>query len=107
MATADQVAFVLLCVAAPSTTLFPLIYGTTLPWWRTQIGRALIIQSTGLALLVDISLAYRIFGAEYQARDAIRLSVFSVITLGSWLVLIAFLTERGRKRRRGDFREVR
>jgi len=97
--TADNAAYVLLIASAPPATLFPLLYGFTLPWYASLIGRALMISSVGLALLVDISLAYRILGAEYQARDFVRISVFSLITIGSYLQLWALIRERQANRR--------
>lgn len=89
--TSDTAAFLLLCVAAIPCTLFPLVFGLTSPWYRSLIGRALLVKSVGLAMLVDISLAYRIFGAEYQGRDVIRIGVFALITVGAWMQFIAII----------------
>lgn len=92
--SADTWAYVLLIAAAPPATLFPLIYGLALPWYRSLVGRALMTSSVGLGLLVDISLVYRVLGADYQARDVVRLTVFSVVTLGSYLQFWALVYER-------------
>jgi hypothetical protein len=36
-------------LAVPAANLFPLLYATTAPWWRSWTGRAIIISKTGLA----------------------------------------------------------
>lgn len=92
--SAEDVALILLLISAPPATLFPLVYGLTAPWHRSLIGRALMTKATGLALLIDISLTYRLLGADYQGRDAVRLTVFALITVGVWMQFIALLHEK-------------
>lgn len=94
----ERVSFVMLLAAAPAVTVFPLVYGLTLPWFRSLIGRGLMVTSLGLGGLIDISLAYRIFGSDYQARDPLRLLVFGFITVGMWMLLLALL--RGQLKQR-------
>lgn len=96
---AETISFWLLVFAAPPASLFVLTYGTTQPWYRSWVGWALVVFSGGLALLLDISLAYRIFGADYRARDALRLTVFSMVGVGSWLMLFALCRELIQARR--------
>lgn len=91
----DDLAFVLVAGIAPPATLFALLYTFTRPWWTTMIGRAMLISSTGLALLVDISLLYRWLGDDYALRDAVRLTVFWVVCAGAWWKFGA-LVRRGR-----------
>lgn len=95
----DTAAVLLVVSAAPPATLFPLIYGFTVRWWTFPIGRALMVSSTALGLLVDISLAYQWLGDDYYLRDVVRLTVFSLISLGAWLKLVAILLEKRRGRR--------
>lgn len=92
--TADAIAFSLVCATAPAITLFVLIYGITSPWYRSMIGRALMVSSTGFALLVDLVLVYQWLGDEYPLRDVVRITVFALVCLGAWLKLIAILTEK-------------
>lgn len=94
--TADTIALMLVIGTAPPATLFALVYGFTTPWWRTMIGRALLISSTGLALLVDISLLYQWLGDQYALRDVVRLMVYAFIFLGAWLKLASLATEKYR-----------
>lgn len=100
--SADLAAVILVLIAAPPATLFPLTYAWIARgvWWRTPAGRALMTSSTALALLIDISLLYQWLGDDYALRDAVRLTVYALVALGAWLKLGALLLEswRGRKR---------
>ena len=78
---ADLAAVVLVVLMAPPATLFPILYAFR-PWHKSLIGRALMIHSVGLALLIDISLAYKVFGDNYFARDVVRLTVYALILIG-------------------------
>lgn len=97
--SADTAAVLLVLAAAPAQTAFALFYSVTLPWWRTPIGRALFTKSWGLALLIDISLLYQWLGDNYSLRDVVRLTVYSLITVGAWLQLGAFLHERNKRKK--------
>lgn len=94
MTGADMAAVAILCLTAPAITLFSILYGLLSPWYRSLMGRALFVSSSGLALLVDISLVYQFLGDDYALRDAVRLSVFSYICLGAWLKLTALVSEK-------------
>lgn len=92
---ADTLAVLLVVMAAPAATAFPFAYAWIARgvWWRTPTGRALMTSSTALALLIDISLAYKAFGDDYALRDAVRLTVYGLVVLGAWLKLGALLYE--------------
>ena len=98
--SADTAAVLLVVVAAPAATTFPLLYAWVARrvWWRTWTGRALMTSSTALALLIDISLAYQAFGDDYALRDVVRLTVFALIAAGAWLKLGALVYETWRHR---------
>lgn len=93
--TADTLAVVLVVMAAPAATVFPFAYAWIARgvWWRTPTGRALMTSSTALALLIDISLAYKAFGDDYALRDEVRLTVYGLVVLGAWLKLGALIYE--------------
>lgn len=100
--SADLAAIILVALAAPPLTLFPFFYawiGRGV-WYRSPAGRALMVSTTGLALLVDISLAYQWLGSDYALRDAVRLTVYAWVALGAWLKFGALIYEwrKGRKR---------
>jgi hypothetical protein len=92
--TADTAAVVLILIAAPAATLFPFCFAWISRgiWWRNPAGRALMTSSTGLALLIDISLVYQWLGDDYALRDVVRLTVFGVIAAGAWQKLYALLS---------------
>jgi hypothetical protein len=96
---ADVVALVLVAGIAPPATLFAIIYGLTVPWWQTLIGRAMLVSSAGLALLVDISLLYQWLGDDYAQRDTVRLAVFGLVFLGAWFKFLALMLEKWRAHR--------
>lgn len=87
--SADQTVEWLVWATAPPATLFTFIYGLTTPWWRSMIGRALLVSSSALALLIDLSLLYQWLGPEYLGRSYVRVTVFSLVCLGAWLKLAA------------------
>lgn len=95
----DLVALVLICAAAPAQTVFVLVYGLGSPWFRSVVGRALFTKALGLALLIDISIAYQFLGDDYALREVVRLSVFTLIAVGAWLQLGALVYERRRRGR--------
>ncbi|WP_107768420.1 putative phage holin [Nocardioides terrigena] len=100
--SADHFAVLLVLCAAPAATAIPVLYAWTArhAWFRTVLGWALMTQSVGLALLIDISLAYQWLGDDYALRDVVRLTVYALIAVGTNLALVALAYEwwRGRKR---------
>lgn len=92
--TADQMVQWMVYGAAAASTLFTVLYGFTVPWWQTSIGRALLVSSAALALLLDLSVAYQVFGQNYLARDFIRVSIMVAIFVGTLLKLGALLDEK-------------
>lgn len=105
--TVDQAAQWLVYAAAPPVTVFVVLYGFTTPWWTTWIGRALLVSSIGFALLLDLSAAYQLLGADYLGRAAVRLTVLSIVCAGAWLKLIALLVEKRRGHQRRSQRGLR
>lgn len=99
--SADTAATWLIMAAAPPLTIFPIAYTIIARglWWRASAGRALMVSTTGLALLVDITIAYQWLGDDYPFRDAVRLTVFALIVAGAWLKLGSLLYEWRRGRR--------
>lgn len=86
-----------LCV--PAANMFPLLYGTTAPWYRSWTGRAIMVSKIGLALLVDAALLFHIIGnRSYRYHDQIILVAFAFITVGTYMYLFAFAREQYVKR---------
>lgn len=97
--SADTLAVLLVIAMAPAATAFPIVYGLTSPWYRSLVGRALMTKAVGLAALIDISIVYEFMGDDYPGRDAVRLTVFSLILAGVWLQFAALMVEKYRARR--------
>ncbi len=74
----------------PAVNIFWLLYAWTAPWWKSWSGCAVIISTLGLAALVDASVLFRLLGDDYPGRQQIVLVAFGVITVGTYLYLIAF-----------------
>lgn len=78
---------VLLTTAAIPTTLFPLLYLRS-PWFRSWLGRATMVQSIVLAILIDFSW-FRTFFADVQNRLLflwINVGIVILITVTSSLL---------------------
>lgn len=71
----------ILVVTAICVSLFPLLYASFSPWYRSRVGVALLFKSTSTALLIDYSAA-RIFIFPDASRE------FNLIV---YLVLLALI----------------
>lgn len=98
--SADEVFAILVYAAWPATLLYPLIYGVTTTWWRSWIGRALMVEAIGVFLLLSFSVLFQWFGPGYWGRNVIRITGMGFATVGFWLVLFALLRVKSEVRRR-------
>lgn len=98
MLTADNMFSTLVFIAWPATLLYPLVYGFTCPWWRSWIGRALMVEAIGVYTLLTFTLLFQWLGPDYLGRDYIRISGMAVSAVGFWLVLFALLRVRAEAR---------
>lgn len=90
----DALAIWVLRVGAPATSLFVLLYGFTVRWWEFWIGRALMVSSTGMALLCDVALLNRVFPDGYPLQQDVILTLLCFISMGGFLKLIALLVDK-------------
>lgn len=72
---------------------FPILYSTFYKWWLNPIGRALMTKAIGLALIVDVSLAYSALG-DYPYREAVRTTALLLVMLGLWYQFFVFMRIR-------------
>lgn len=98
--TTAQLSTVVIYIAAPGATLFPLLYMWAAPWRKSLIGYAIVVSKIGLALLVDLSLLYHFIGPTYPGHDQAVLGAFSLVVVGTYLYLAALLRVQIQKRRR-------
>lgn len=89
MLTADRTMIVLTCLAAVAVNLYVIIYFFR-PWYTTPAGRALMVKAVGNFIIIDMSLAYALFG-EYPGRDIVRVVGMTTFTTGMWYLLVVLL----------------
>lgn len=95
------IGLVLIFAAAVPATVVPVAYGLLLPWWRSWLGRAFMTEATALALVLDLSLAFRYWPGHDTIKGDVALAVYALIAAGCWMMLLAFcwvLTGRSRLR---------
>lgn len=71
--------------------IFPLVYGLTAQWWKSIIGRALLINSVGVCLLITFTNLFQILGPDYMTRDTLRVAGITVLVLGLWFQATAIV----------------
>ena len=78
-------------VGAICSTAFTLTYPFLSPGWRrTVIGWALLVSSSALALLLDLSLATKVLGPEWiKQHPPIRISIVWLVAAGTVLKVVA------------------
>ncbi len=99
MSEADVVFKWLVTAALPAAILYPLVYGLSVRWWESAIGRALLIKALGLLMLLLFSVFFYWFGPDYFGRDTFRIVGMCLLFVGLHLAFFAMLRElrRGRK----------
>ena len=80
---------IMLAITACCVTLFPLLYGLIAPWYRSHLGRAVLLQSVSVALAVDIS-AYAQFWT--LTEDIQKMFLINVVFLGFISLTSLYLT---------------
>lgn len=70
-----------------------LTYGIGSPWWRSWLGRVTFGLLLGIALLVGLALARRLFGA-YPGHELVALIDYALVTLSLWGIWVVILVER-------------
>jgi hypothetical protein len=104
MYSADEIFAHLVYLALPPTILYPLIYGLTSPWWKTWIGRALLVKAIGVLILISFSALFQYFGPNYWGRDVVRIGGMAIACVGFYLALGSLVQVKIQARR--DIRRV-
>lgn len=91
--TADGAFHVLVYLAYPAAVAYPLIYAARTSWWRSWVGRALLLKAVGIAILLTVSVLYQAFGPHYPGRDVLRITGMALVSVGLWYALLAMLRE--------------
>lgn len=81
--TLERVTLVFLWIAAVCTTSFPILYAFS-PWYRTPLGRVVMLQAGAFALALDVTLLHNYWIPEDQFHIfLINAAVFGVIALAT------------------------
>lgn len=81
---------------APAITVIPFLYHRRQRWWADDYGRAFMVLSVGLALLVNFAVTFQ-FVPEFPWKDQIKFGVYSVLIVAFyWLSWLMWRTPRGR-----------
>lgn len=88
----EAVAFVTFFAAIPALG-FVVIYARV-PWYKSLVGRGVMMQAAGLTQLVGMGVLRVFFGATYAAKQPLLLVVYSEIGIGLWVMFIALLLVR-------------
>lgn len=78
---------------AVASTSFVILYPLLSPGWRrTLIGWGLLVSSSALAMLLDLTLATKVLGPDFFLRyPEFRIAVVALVAVGATLKLTALL----------------
>lgn len=77
--------------AAIGQTLFCLVY-TLLPWWRSEVGRALYFKAITLGILTDTVALEVFFFGEFP--EIVTLMLYGAVAVAIWIQLIVLIRVR-------------
>lgn len=85
--------YLALGIAAVAVNIYPFVY-LTRPWWVTPAGRALMVKAWGNLILIDMSVAFVLWG-EYAGREYVRAIGMTVFAAGMVYLLAVLLRTPG------------
>lgn len=79
-------------VTAILATAFPLIYLFS-PWYRSQLGRAVMLQSVSIAFAIDLSVVYQHwrFTTDLRTLMYINIGMLVFISAGTLYLIVMLL----------------
>lgn len=78
---------------------FVVLYATRSPWYRTGLGRSLLLSKTVVAVLLTHALLIVIFGRRYPGVEYVHGFLVGGVIVAGWYQL-AYLTRLQRQARR-------
>jgi hypothetical protein len=93
------VGVVILAATIIPGTFVPIFYGTQFPWKQFLEGKAVLISSTGLALLIDLAMLFRVIPIPLPVMLVIADAVYLVIFVGVMYKAVALIRNWRRSRR--------
>lgn len=73
---------VILTISAIFVTAFPLLYAVFSPWYKSQLGRAVMLQSLAVAFAVDFSAVYQFWAFTASLRVLLTVRLFMFVFIG-------------------------
>lgn len=80
--TIRQWTLLALTIAAFPVTAFPLLYLLFSPWYKSQLGRAVLIKSLSIACAIDYSVVSRYWGVTSNLHTRLVVWFFMVVFIG-------------------------
>lgn len=81
--TIRQWTLVALTIAAFPVSAFPLLYLVLSPWYKSQLGRAVMLQSLSIACAIDFSVVYRHWAFTSNIQLLLTIWLFMIIFIGA------------------------
>lgn len=94
----EAVILALIVVGAVAYTLATLVLGFRTRWWRTPAGRALMISTPAVAILLLTELVFAFSPVSYHVELIVSVATLALITVGGCLKLGAIVYELRRGR---------
>ena len=73
-------------IAAFFANAFPLLWGFLSPWYKSHLGRAMMLQGVSLALALDTTLAFAILNETILVRRSLYIVVFFFLALSTGFI---------------------
>lgn len=90
----EQTILTLFWVATIAANLYVAVYAFR-PWRSTRQGEALMLKGWGNVILLNLSMAFLLFGYDYWGRDFFRVLGMTAFTTGICYLLFTLLTSPG------------
>lgn len=95
----ELVALSLVVAAALPFALTTIVLAAKTPWWRTPAGRALMVSTPAVAVLLITELVFAFLPVSYFTETVVTIATLSLITVGGWGKFAALVYELRRGRR--------
>lgn len=63
-------------------------------WFRSMVGRGVMIQAVGLMMMTGMGVLRVFFGTTYAWREPLLLAVYSLLAIGLWTMYLALIRVR-------------
>lgn len=82
---------VILTISAFPVTAFPLLYLVFSPWYKSQLGRAVMLQSLAVAFAIDFSTVFQFWAFTSNLRVLLLVRMFMFIFIGTASIYLTIM----------------